>query len=810
MRFMIFHRSLFLCLHTHREQLLLACVFTFPIVELTATAIKKSILNESITINLLELAVTGLPFSGKSELLYHMLELSTSTTQARYCIEGPSPNVSGLDHYEAILCCNEVDKSHAWIESIMNDAEVHAVASVLTQSLARTHRSSLFPTDNSVPRDMEQMFVDTAVNDHFRTVFSHLKNLIIQLEREGSVEKLMNSSLTFINLVNVGVNKAVYEVLGILACHCNNFLLLNLLNLERDKPENFNKIPNLADPQLYGGRYKPRKDEEKFMKLHSAMQHYMHAACVAAGKGMSGKRDRVIMVGTHKDKLNQGQLKQTKKGLERIIMGYAEEVGIDETISPGIECINARESSDCKRVCDRVVELINCQKDFKYSIPLRYIFFQSYLHSTKKMFTSRTKLVNQAHKCGLTDEDQVEEFLNIFNDCGSLFYSPTGDFPFLREYIILNPYRFIGEIDKLYYIDMMTFNDKPELFEDFQNTRLGFISERLATYLWPEEGEDKMTLAHFLLKILQELKIIVSIDGILTKCDGGEITAIASKGQVCYFMPTLRPDFDRTETKGDSNSLFVVYNIAMLPFHLLADILLHLQNFFGRAITFDPKPYYNTICFKWHDFQQQQEANIVVRFGMEQVEISVQFLNHAPQMSTVTHLFSSLKTACIQIFHQISSRIAGFNYELAIVCPNSNKGPNQSDLTTPTSSSGCHFITFHPLVTREETICQSCMKVVSLDQLPWARLLWTRVAFQGPKSHILHPNGMNLEPWLSTELYNKLSENTLTNIVFLQTILLLNILPKFLKIWCVCRALNHFITLLGNLVLQMKSFSRSG
>ena len=70
---------------------------------------------------------------------------------------------------------------------------------------------------------------------------------------------------------------------------------------------------------------------------------------------------------------------------------------------------------------------------------------------------------------------------NILNDCGSLFNTSSEEFPFIGEYIVLNLYKFIEIIDKLYYIDTMTFNNKPELFEDFQNIRLGFISERLAT-----------------------------------------------------------------------------------------------------------------------------------------------------------------------------------------------------------------------------------------------------------------------------------------------------------------------------------------
>ena len=290
----------------------------------------------------------------------------------------------------------------------------------------------------------------------------------------------------------------------------------------------------------------------------------------------------------------------------------------------------------------------------------------------------------------------------------------------------------------------MTFNDKPELFEDLRNTRVGFVPEGLATYLWPEEGEDNMTLACFLLKVLQNLKILVPLDSELSKSICGDISS--SRGQICYFMPTLRPDFDKTEPKVDSNSLIITYSIAMLPFHLLADMLLHLQRFFGDTITFDPKQFYNTICFMWHNIQERCKANIVVRFTGDVVEISVNFISQAPRMSTVIHLFSLLKTACIQFFYQVSTQISDFRYELAIVCPCLNGKPSHADQVTAPNSKA-HFITFHPLLTgRKSFFCPSCQKSVSSDKLPWARFLWTQVAYQGPSRHSIHPNGTHLSP----------------------------------------------------------------
>ena len=482
------------------------------------------------------------------------------------------------------------------------------------------------------------------------------------------------------------------------------------------------KTLNQAYPALYGGHSEPQKDENKVSKLQSAMQYHMHAAYIAS---RNCRHESVIMVGTHKDKLPQGELKQRKKYLKQITMGYAEEVGIADVFCPGMECINAKDASDCKRVLDHIVEHVHCKQDFEYDIPLRYIFFRCFLHGSKRMFISRRKLMGEAHKCGMTNDDEIEEFLDIFKNCGSLFYSIDGKVPILRDYIIINPLQFFRELDKLYHIDTMSFNNKPDLFEDMQNTRLGFVSEDLAMYLWPAEGEGKMTQAHFILSVLKELKIIIPVNGLL-KTDSGKII----KGHHCYFMPSLRPDFDEPKLIGESNSLIITHNIAILPSQLLADVLFHVQNCFGTTITFDPKPYCNTICFKWCDSQKLYEANIVVRFLMEHTEISVKFLNHAPHMSTVTRVFSQLKTACIQFFHQISTRLKGLDYELAIVCPNSNRDANHTH-NPPTGK--VHFITFHPLATGEQTLlCQTCKELVPSEKLPWTRLLWTQVAYMGP------------------------------------------------------------------------------
>ena len=666
------------------------------------------VLEKRISINCLGLAVMGLPSSGKTELLHQMLELKV---EASLSAQGSS----ALDIHEAVLCHNQFNDSHTLIKS-REDCSVQPISVALAKTLVCMHKVPSLSTSMSSlvdPNNLLDEFPDLDVNRHFKAVLENVQKVALQLESRGSLGMLMTGSLSIFTLANTKVGKVAYEIFCALASCCENFVILNLLNLERDSSET---LTSPADSEQSGTSIK-----YTMTKPESALVRYMDAAHIAS-RNCKGKR--VIMVGTHKDKLNQGKLKETKKNLEKITMGYAESIGVAGAICPGMECINARDIDDCQRLQKRIIELIKILEKIQYNIPIRYLFLLSYLQNLNQMFISRKKLVDIARTCGVMDEDEIEEFLIIFNSCGSLIYSNDDEIPTLKDFIILNPFNFIKELDKLNQITTMSFSDKLELFEEVNDTRLGFISEKMARYLWPGEGDGRMTQAHFFLTFLKELKVILP-------CTALQLETDMRKGKF-YYMPILRADHDSAELKGDSSSLIIVHNNAVVPFRLQTDVIFQIQNHFGTTVTFDPKPHYNTICFKWHESSRDQcNANIIIRFNTEHIEVSVLFPNRVPHLSTVTRICSQLKTACVQIFQVLSTEIKRLNYEFAFVCPHSSDTPSQSHADM--YSTHVHFIRFHPLRAGEKNFfCQSCQKRIPSDNLPWAKLLWTQVAYQGP------------------------------------------------------------------------------
>ena len=674
------------------------------------------IFEKRVTVNCLELAVMGLPGSGKSELFHRILELKIDSTKQS----------SSLDFHQAVLCHDQYNNSHTWIKSTAEDCSVQPVSTALAKILVCMHpTSSISGYMSGVidPSNVMDEFSDFRLNQHFKVVLENVQKVAVQLESKGFLDVLKTSSFSIFNLAYYKVGRVAHEVSSALASRSRNRVILNLVNLARYSPENV----SLSDGE------KPADEsniQQGVMRPESALHKYI------INTAYMKRQPRVILIGTHKDKINQGKLKELKKSVEQITQGYAESAGVADAVCPGMECINTKDENDCQRLQNRILELINRKRNFQYEIPISYLFLLSYLQSLQQMFISRKRLTEIAHSCGVTDEDEIEEFLEIFNNCGSIIKSSDDEIPTLRDYIILNPYEFIKTLDKLDSIKTMSFSDKLELFEQVDGTRLGFLSEEMAAYLWPGEGEGRMTQSHFILTVLKEFKAILPSTSLKLEADIGKLGAAGGR---VYFMPMLRAEYDKAEIQGDSNSLIITHNNAVLPFRLQTDMLLQIQNQFDSMITFDPKPYYNSICFKLRGSpQDQSEVNIVIHFHTELVEVSVQFPNQPPRMATATRIYSHLKSACVQTFQLLSTQVKELKYDFTFLCP---YGKGTPSFSAPGKNS-IHFVSFDPLMAGEDKLfCQSCQLHVPAQKLPWPKLLWIQVAYQGPIKDINNPKG---------------------------------------------------------------------
>ena len=585
--------------------------------------------------------------------------------------------------FEAVMMKDKTKEECRWINSTRLDAEVLAIAVALAHVCAKSQQNPSF-FDFTATKPGAFLFKDSKVDECFQKSFERLTKMMKWVQQQGKMDKLMTSSLTFVNIFDVGVNKAVFEVLGIVTNQFKNLLLVNVLSLKDAQGDGLHRSPNLKDKD----RYRERGDSEMTMKLHSCLKYYTEIIAATPRAPQS-----TVLVGTFADKLTETELQATRTQVLHSVNGRAEAVGIMEAICPGMFTIDARNNEQALEVRAALEGMIE-KRNFEIDIKLSWIFFRGVLFQTKMLFMSKSEMLVLAKKCGLQGEEELEEFLKLFFISGSIVYSPSNAFPVLQQHIILDPIAFISGLDKLYYIH--TNHSIPDnLKEDLESTKNGFLSVALAKHLWDEHD--------FYLQVLETLGLIVQVNEVLKK---------SSK---VFFMPSLRVKHDATMPDADSNSLIITHNLDALPYFKLSSFVLALTNLYKDQIEFETDVHYNVIRFRWHT----QAAKCYIRFRGEFVDIGVKIAENCSQLQHAT-LCSILKTACIEIFNRMVQDLHGLKYNLAIVCPES-KQPDKR----------LHFIPFHATqYDCNHLFCPKCECHIEETGIPTARKLWIRAAYQ--------------------------------------------------------------------------------
>ena len=444
---------------------------------------KQFVLKERVRVNLIQLGFAGLPFSGKSTLVSQLLELSSSLDRhARRSIEGSASNASssllGLSHLECVI----LRRSGVceWKHSTKYDARDIGFAWGLAQSLARNNQQPFLSED---PSGADPIFDDKTIDDFFKESFKKLCELFGTIQDDKkALESLTASSLTFANCLDVGVNRTAFEILPLLAGKCENVILLNVLSLKRDVKQ-LNKPPDLSAYE-YDDRYSANRDGETLMKLNPCSEYYFQP--ILATNISYSKKDpkpaNTVLVGTHADMLTQEHLEEAKKQVESSVQSLANQYQLSGAICPGVVDVDLTKDDDYLKVRSKVEEILEVNKQrFEVDLPLSWLFLRVVLYSKGDLFVSMESLKRTAKSCGIQDESEVLKFLEIFKNCGSLFS--------IGNFIVLDVFKFIEDLNKLYYIEQSQTPVPDRFREDVQNLSSGFLSKRLANHLWSEADE---------------------------------------------------------------------------------------------------------------------------------------------------------------------------------------------------------------------------------------------------------------------------------------------------------------------------------
>lgn len=568
-------------------------------------------MENKVTARFAQIAFAGLPFSGKSTLFEEILGVK-STDQ-------------GIFIQEAVLLSECTSNRHCrWIPSTKEDAEVLAILGAMAQLGVKL---SDLPDPHTVD---ERSFKFSDPDAHLQRTLGRLQRFLDTRDPAETLATLAASTLTFVNVWDVGVSKPAFELLPILAPEVRNLILIDLIHLARDAdPSRLDRPPQLHDKGLYRERYCKCGN---VLSRRSILHYFLR--CVAPSC-------HALLVGTHIDQLSQTGHGPTVANLQQSMKQQAKEMHLEEVISKAqFMGINCEDPEDVERVRKAIHELLDkwCEK----TIPLSWIFLRCAL--LKLTYIRKQELLEVATKCGLHGAQELDDWLKLFQSCMSIIYLSREKVMIPDdEYIILDPLEFFRGLHQLYFIDQQP--DTPQdLKEDVESAKYGLLSHKLLRAAC-KDCEDSCNLY---LSVLQSLHFLTPVDAPVQG----------------YFFPSLRRDHCAGKKMRKPNSLFVRYP-REVPFDNQSILLHSFQKTLGGKIEIHKEECYNVLHFHWSK-GAEDDADIRVRFLLTFAEVSV----HVTTSPFQSDLARRVKMACIDAFEETKQHAQHVDYSLAVVCPN--------------------------------------------------------------------------------------------------------------------------------------------
>ena len=618
---------------------------------------KDIIQEKSVRAKLLFTVAAGLPHSGTSALLRKCLRISEKDYEP-----------SALNVFSTAFFKDSVKSDGHLVVFSKEDENDAMLLIVLTKFLT----TKQFKLSLSFHDSEALLFDDSQVNEYFYAFCMKLVKLLEEIEKPAGKNPLIavSKSHSFINFLDINVNKAVYECLFIVGSWCKNGFLINVLDMYYYSCERLRKNLDLSD-SFFEGKY--GKEEVEMFKLHPAY-HYFVSIIEATFANHRDER-RAIIVGTHKDDFEDDEAMGSRLAeLKHMISSYAQEVNISKATIPHIIPISsAKDSMDHIHVLTSLTSLI--EKSFGHNnyVLLKFMFFYSFLKGTNKMFLTPEESLEYGKKCEL-EENEIKDCLRILHDACFIFC--------INNFVILKIAEFIQGIEKLYYIRSAS---APEELK--HNIEYGILTQKLCDHLWEENGSDSFGLCKFY---------------IFTLCNVGLMIELKNyKSPKEYFMPSLRINYEQPKKcNSSSTSLFITFNVSLIPFHMQCKFIKHFQSK-DENIQVVNCPSYNVL-----ELKLQNKVGLKFLFFREYLEVSID-IAHGESCS-------NMKTACAEVLNKIRKNVTpNLDYSFAVPCPKGAKD---------------HFFKLEEPCIVGNYRCSTCGAEVAESEWQEETLLWMKSA----------------------------------------------------------------------------------
>ena len=589
--------------------------------------------------SLVHVIISGLPSLGKSHILNHLFFNEDIKTQV---MNEESDSVK-----ETILTSD--GHSWKWMQVSKTEASALAVGTGISQAYAKEGHSPdfIFPVSSSIdsiPRIVKEKA-------------SQLNNFTDTKE------------LSLINVWDIGANEIVFDLLPLLLPRSKRLVVLSVVSLDSDVGG------------MHSYMHEGKHGQEVLREPYSKLDYLMAPPSIA--------RCSTVVVGTHTGKLPHDRLRARQRIVERLVRANAEEMGIGKTLYPRCIAVDTSNQGDIVKIRNALEKVAVNNREYSGEVPLIWVCLHGNLvRECKSWYITKEKLCHFAKQLGIINQQDVEKWLNLYSECGSIIcFDET---TVLHDYIILKPGIFFSKVQKLY--------------AETKKHRRGRIHE-LAKQRWGKEDSE------FLLNIFEYLGLMVRVDDISAGNNTGKV--------VKYYMPSLCSECLSPRIAEKLSSLFVVLPRASISSTHLAKFVkftkaLHCSKGI-KYVDNEKDQYWNQLHLQLYSGPQLADVNICVEDNHLEVKVTCA-LQGTGGDQVVQKACSVFKTVIVDFFQHISKENSNLQYELSLLCPPSLQSPKP------------HFISFHPL-DKEDTsnkgmlFCGQCKRDVVIGDcaLKWLR-----------------------------------------------------------------------------------------
>jgi hypothetical protein len=520
---------------------------------------EKFLKSNKVPVSTSLIIVMGLPMSGKSNMIEQVFANSIKLKDGRieYYIErGRVKN--GLSLHS--LCILGKDGDYVWSFSSKRLGVVYSlICSAIRQNSTMVHCQLHGKSDDFLVHHLD--FLLLKVREHEQCVRDDTKKAT-----------LMYDGVSLVNVMDIGVNKAVFDLLPIILLFCRNHVRYVNYSLERDGGQEqllHNK------PDLKHQLYMERKDNMHVMSRRMKIDYLLNFASTAH----NGECATIIMATDIKEtspactycesKYTNLSIPNEVRSLldetKGIITQKAEEKGVSQCLDKW-QYVHL---DDHESIIDRkkaIEQLVASYKRHQMEVPLKWMVLRSFLVSLvtdtgRRNIFSRDFIQEQALKVEMYPEE-VNQFLKVFTGFGSLLHMES--FTELKDLVIIDILEFAKLLDKLYYPD--------EKYCNLQN--FGIVSQTLTKMILGPDEENFM-------------KITTTL-AMTAKISNGKFIEINGKpgpDEVCYYLPSARVgDIQSTENTPEDAFAFLKIESANFSTNVQACITHSIMSNSEKAI----------------------------------------------------------------------------------------------------------------------------------------------------------------------------------------------------------------------------------